>query len=182
MWGSELFHNFAPPRKRHRADILASTDASVRRSGSVLPGLLPRGTPPREAIALAKGMSPFNKAIELSYSSDFHFRAKFANQNPKSAKSIRHGVIQHLRKISIQLLPSRQRLVRKLEPKAPARAINIPLIMMLTKHLGYSDKALPRDLVYGMGIIGKIDSANSLAPRNTPATTSMEHAGAKPPG
>ena len=46
--------------------------------------------------------------------------------------------------------------------------------MMLTRELGYSDKKLPRGLVYGMGISGKIEAANSLARRQTPASTNME--------
>ena len=46
--------------------------------------------------------------------------------------------------------------------------------MMLVRELEYPDTKLPRDLVYGMGISGKIESSNSLAQRNTPASTSME--------
>ena len=72
------------------------------------------------------------------------------------------------------MLPARQRLSLKLEHKAPARAINIPLIMLLARHLGYADETLSLDLVYGVGIIGKIDSDNSLSPRDTSATTIME--------
>ena len=120
-------------------------------------------------------MTPFDKAPELAYSSDPHRRAKCANANPKRTKSLRSGEIQHLRKISAHFLPSRQRLVRKLESKAPARGLNIPLIVLLTQQLGYADKALPRDLVYGMGIVGEIETTNSIAPRNTPATTNLGH-------
>ena len=78
-------------------------------------------------------------------------------------------------KIRTRFLPSRQRLVRKLESKAPARALNIPRIMLLTQQLGYYDKDLPRDLVYGMGIFWGIETTNSLAPRNTPAKTNLRH-------
>ena len=53
--------------------------------------------------------------------------------------------------------------------------LNIPPIILPTKQLGYSDKALQRDLVYGMGVVGEIETANSTAPRNAPATTSMEN-------
>ena len=175
VWESEMSQNCEPSRKRHRTAILASTDALARRSGSSLPGVLPRGTHPHDSIALAKGVGPFDTSIELGYSSDFHFRGKFANRNPKSAKSTRRWAIRRRGEISTRFLPARQRLVRKHEPKAPARPIHIPLIILLTKQLGYSDKALPRDLVYGMGIAGEIENTNSLAPMNTPATTSMEH-------
>ena len=47
--------------------------------------------------------------------------------------------------------------------------------MLLTKQLGYSDKALPRGLVYGVGIVGEIETTNPRAPRNAPATTRMGH-------
>ena len=46
----------------------------------------------------------------------------------------------------------------------------------MAKHLGYADKTLSRDLVYGVAIIGEIDSDSSVAPRNTSAPTIMEHA------
>ena len=45
---------------------------------------------------------------------------------------------------------------------------------MLTRELGYSDVKLPRDLVYGMGIFGKIEAANSLALRDKLASENME--------
>ena len=54
-------------------------------------------------------------------------------------------------------------------------ALNMPLLMLLTKQLGYSDKALPRDLVYGMVIAGEIETTNSPAPRNAPETTRVGH-------
>ena len=97
---------------------------------------------------------PFGKSLELAYSSDFHCRTEFANGNTKSATSLRRGERQHLREIRTHLLPARQRLVRKLESKAPEITLSIPLIMLLAQQLGYSDKALPRDRVYGGGIVG----------------------------
>ena len=74
--GRNLFGNFEPSRKRSRAAALASTDALVHRLGSVLPGLLPRGLPPMEALSLAQGMIPFGKALKLAFPPDTHRLAK----------------------------------------------------------------------------------------------------------
>ena len=119
-------------------------------------------------------MSTFDKAIEIAYSSNARCLGEFAIERPKSTKSSRHRAIQRPREISTHFLPARQRLVRKIDTKAPARSLNIPLIALLTKQLFYSTKALPRDLVYGRGIVGGIETTNSLVPRNAPATANLE--------
>ena len=119
-------------------------------------------------------MNPFDKALDLAIEPAVHRSVEFANRNPDKIKTLRHRVIKRLRTLSRQLQPAKSLLTRKLNPKAPACSLNIPLIMMLTSELGYSDGKLPRDLVYGMGISGKIEATNSLAQRETQASTNME--------
>ena len=140
QWERTLFENFEPSRKRRRTAILASTAALTQRSGSVLPGLLPRGVSPRAALALAQGMSPFDKALKLAFPPDTHRRVRFTNEHPKLTKCLRRRVIVRLRKLSNRLHAARSRLTHKLPTKAPARLLNIPLIMLLVDKLDYPDK------------------------------------------
>ena len=172
--GRKLFHDFEPSRKRRRTAILATTDALVQRSGSVIPGLLPRGPPPRAARSLAHGMIPFDKALKLAFTSDTHRRAKFTNERPKLTKRLRRRAIARLMKLSSQLLTARLRLTRKQRPKAHARSLNIPLILLLAREPNYAGKNLARDLVYGLGIVGKMEKTNSLALRDIPASINLE--------
>ena len=155
------------------AAILASTGALVLRSGSWLPGFLPRGVSPRAALALAQGMIPFGKDPKLALTSGTHRLVKFTNERPKLTKCLRRRVIQQLRKLSGQLVTARLRLSRKLPPKAPARSLNIQLIILIMGELGYPDKQLSRDLVYGAGIVGGMETTNSLATRTIPAATKL---------
>ena len=148
----------------------------AQRSGAALPALLPRGMPPHEALEQARNMKPFDKALNLAFEPEVHRMVHQSNKHPRRVKNLRHGVIQHLRKLSRQLQPAKATLTRKLESKAPACSLNIPLIMFLTKSLNYSDVNLPRDLIYGMGITGKIETTNSIAKRETLASTSIESA------
>ena len=46
--------------------------------------------------------------------------------------------------------------------------------MLLVDKLDFPDKQLPRDLVYGMGIVEEMETTNSLATRTTPSTTNAE--------
>ena len=126
----------------------------VHRSGSVLPGLLPRGVSPRAAISLAQCMSPFGKALKLAFSPDTHCRAKFTNGIPKLTMCLRRLVILKLRKLSGQLLTARLRHARELPPKAHGRSLNIHRIMLPVDELGYPGEQISRDLVYGMCIFG----------------------------
>ena len=71
------------------------------------------------------------------------------------------------------MLTARLRHARKLPPKAHAISLNIPLIMLLVDELGYPRKHLSRDLVYGMGIVGGIETTNSLATMDIPDTTNL---------
>ena len=144
------------------------------RSGSVLLGLLSRGVSPRDAPSLAHGMSPLDKALKLAFTKDTHHRVRFANERPKLTKYLRRRVILRLRKLSSRLRTARLRLTRVLLSKAPARSLNIPLIMLLVDRLGYPAKQLPRDLVYGMGMVGEMEMANSLATRTIPSAINFE--------
>ena len=45
--------------------------------------------------------------------------------------------------------------------------------MFLTQSRKYSDSNLPRDLAYGAGATGIVDPTNSLAPRETLASTDL---------
>ena len=172
-WERALFNEFEPSRKRHRTAILASTAALAQRSGSVLPSLLPRGVSPREALALAQGMSPFDKALGLAFPQDTHRRVKFTNDNPKLAKCLRRRAILQLRTLSEKLAPARQGLAQKLSPNAPAHELNLPLITVLVRELNYPDKQLPHDLIQGMSIVGEMEPTNSLATRTISASTNL---------
>ena len=119
-------------------------------------------------------MSPLGKSLMLAHTSDAHRRAKFTNERPKLANRLRRRAISRLMKLSIQMITARLRLTRKLPPKAPALPLDIPLILLLTRELNYSDKNLARDLVYGMGIFGKMEKADSLALRDIPAPINLE--------
>ena len=144
-----------PSRKRHRSAILASTAAMAQRSGSALPVVLPRGVSSRAALALALRMSPFGQAFKLDFPTDTHRRVRFTNELPKLTKCLRRQVILRLRKLSNLMCPARLRLTRLLQSKkAPARTLNKPLIMLLVDKLDFPDKQLPRDLAYGMRIVG----------------------------
>ena len=48
--------------------------------------------------------------------------------------------------------------------------------MLRSQKFGYPDKALPRDLAYGMGVAGAIETTNPLAPRIAPETTNLGRA------
>ena len=80
---------------------------------------------------------------------------------------MRRKVVQHVRKISRRLQPARSLLTRRLDAKAPACSLNIPLIAFLTKELNYPDATLARDLTYGMHVSGGIEPTNTLVPRAT---------------
>ena len=45
--------------------------------------------------------------------------------------------------------------------------------MLITKNPGYTDNALPRDLFYGIGIAGEIETTNATTPSDIPATTNL---------
>ena len=109
-------------------------------------------------------MSPFYKALRSAYHPGTHLRVKSTNANPKKTSAPRHGASQKLRTLSVRLQPARRRLTRKLKPKAPDRSLNIPLIVILTTYINYTDKVLPRDLVYGVGIAWEIETTNSISP------------------
>ena len=172
----KLFANLDPSRKRRRAAILATMDASVQRAGPVLPGVLPLRVAPIAALSLAQGMCTFDKAIGLAFTSDARRRVIFANEYHKMAKRARPLVSQHLTKLGGHLSTARLRPSRKLPPNAPSRSLNIPLIMLLTDRLDYTGEKFARDLVYGMGIVGRMGTTNFLASRYIPATTNMEQA------
>ena len=119
-------------------------------------------------------MNPFDRALDLAFEPAVHRSVEFANRNPDRIKALRRRAIKRLREMSRRLQPAKSLLTRKLNTKAPSCSLSIPLIMMITRELGYSDVNRPRDLVYGMGISGKIEATNSLAQRDTPASTDME--------
>ena len=168
---SNLFEQVEPSRGRRRTAILASEDASVQRSGSVVPGLLPRGVSPREALARAQCMIPRDKTLELASSPDAHLRAKFTKEHPKQTKCLRRRVIQQLTTLSSRMQPSRRRLSRKLPSEASSRSMHIPPIALPADELNYPEKRLSCDLLYGLGIVGGMEPIDSLATRDIPDAT-----------
>ena len=121
-------------------------------------------------------MNPFGRALDLAFAPAVRRSVEFANRHPDRIKALRRRVIKRLRKLSGNLQQEKSLPAQKLDAKGPACSLNIPLIMMLTQKLMYSDVNLPIDPVYGMGISGKIEAANSLARLDALASKDIESA------
>ena len=68
----------------------------------------------------------------------------------------RMAVTRSVRRISIRLLRTRNRLARRLHADAPARRINLPSVKFLEDTFGFGDKERYRGLSLGMYVVGEI--------------------------
>ena len=105
-----LFGNFEFSRHQRLPDIPATTDASVQRSGTAFPRLLPHGSTPKEALSLTAGTSPLGKALNVDSPPEVRRRVQSSGDNPKSKKLQRRRVVENLRTLSDRLRPFRTRL------------------------------------------------------------------------
>ena len=164
---------FQPPRNRHIHSVLASTAATAQRDGVALPGFIPRGGSLETALQIAKKIDPFDRALNAELSARSRTTIRRTTLNTYTVETLRHKTIRRLKWVSLKLQPMRERLAASLPVRTPERKLNIPLIMFLIHHLGYTDKQLPVDLAKGMGIIGNIPPSNELTKRVTAPTTNM---------
>ena len=173
-WEEQLRSGFQPSRNRLIESALAATAATAQRSGTSLPGFIPRGVSPQVALQIASRIDPFDRVLNAVADSRSRETIRRAIINTCTVKTQRHRMIRHLQRVSLALEPSRESLAASLPVNTQARKINIPLVMFLARHLDYPDKKLPYDLIKGMGISGNIQLSESLTKHRMLPTSNMK--------
>ena len=172
-WDGVIRLGFQPPRNRRIQSALSSTAATSQRSGVALPCFIPRGVNSSTALQIATQIDPFDRVLNAALSARSRNTIRRTSLNTCTVKTMRRKTIRRLKWVSPELQPIRERLAASLPVRTPARKLNIPLVMFLTRHLDYPDKQLPIDLAKGMDIIGNIPPSRALRKRTTTPTTNM---------
>ena len=173
-WVAQIRHGSQHSRNRNLQSVLAATAATSQRSGTALPGFIPRGVRPQVALQIASRIDPFVRVLNTAVPIRTREIIRRTIVNKCTVKTQRRNVIRRIERVSLKLQPLREGLTDSLPVRTPERKLNIPLVMFLIKHLNYTDKQLPGDLVKGMAISGAIVHSPTLTKRETIPTTNMD--------
>ena len=154
---------------------MLSAAAQSQPSGKALTPLVTWwASTPGEHIALALKIDPFKSALEDALPD----RAKYISHKctAQATAVIRHRcqAVEELEGISKSLDRFREPWYECLPAGSPARNINLPLIHLIPRTLGYPDDDFARDLALGMPIVGAIPNSNVLTERARGSTTTFE--------
>ena len=169
-----LRNDFTPSRCRFLPAIIATSAAAAQQSVEALPSFIPPGVSPEESLTIERTSAPFGRVPDKEFALHMMGLLTKVTEQQKLVKTSKRNLIMRLTSLAGQLRHLLTKLDSAVEPRAPVRSHNIPLISFLAQQLDYGDEELPRDLTKGVGITGPTPPTNVLACRRTPATTRLK--------
>ena len=157
---------WVPSKGRFLQGLKTRAAAQDQPAGKALPMLIGNEFPSPEAhIDKATKMDPFDIALEEAIPQQFKYIAYKCTWQPGEVLQQRERAVAELKDVSRKLKPLGGKWKEKLPEGSPARQLNLPLIQLLCKTFEYPDVNLPRDLAWGMPIVGTIPEARALQAR-----------------
>ena len=166
-----------PPQVEGGGNVSALAAAAVsgaKPSGRALPSLIV-GSPssPAELVRSARAASPLASLINLALPMRIKNLLSPHLSDPVGAVERRARSLMTFRDVDWKLSPYRKSWTYRLDPKSPARNINLSLLHLLVKRFDYPDCEIANELMNGMPIAGDIPSRPGLQPRDRPALLPM---------
>ena len=161
-----LPQEWVPSKGRHLDGLKLAAAAQSQPSGNALPPLVAGwASTPGEHSTLALKIDPFKLAAEGALPEQVKYVAYKCTAQPSVVIRQRSEAVEGLERTSKSVERFREPWYECLPAGSPARNINLPLIHLISRTLGYPDIHFARDLALGMPIVGAIASSGVLTER-----------------
>ena len=110
-WGEQIRLGFKRSRNRLLQSVLAATAATSQRSGTALPGFIPRGVSPQAALQIATRIDASDRVLNTAVTLRSRDMIRRTIRNKCTVKTQRRTVIRQLKRVRLTLQPLRERLL-----------------------------------------------------------------------
>ena len=140
--------------------------AQSQPSGNALPSLLSLLlTAPQDRLLATLTLNPTRILLSKATPANAKTTTTSCLNNTEKVIGCRTSALEFAKQVDKDLTPLRERCSECLPQKSPAGGIHFPLIKFLAYKFGFEDKALVKDLSFGMPIVGDVKLVGTLTER-----------------